>query len=208
MTKEQEHLAAASLTAAPAAGEDEKKLLATLRPNLKEKVDACRKLGVVGSKQSVPVLAALLGDEKLSHMARYAMEPNPDPSVDDALRAAIGRVKGRQLVGVVASIGVRRDEKAVGALSGLLHHDDPDVVRVAAGSLGRIATPDAIRAVTQRLPSAPANVRAAVADACLACAEKQAKADNKQRAKRIYALVAKADLPAHVIAAAKRGAGS
>ena len=61
----------------------------------------------------MPALAALLGDEKLAHMARYALEPIPDPAVDAALRDALGKLKGRPLVGVIGSIGVRRDAKAV-----------------------------------------------------------------------------------------------
>ena len=64
---------------------------------------------MVGTKEAVPVLAALLADEKLAHMARYALEPIPDPAVDEAFRAALGNLKGRRLVGVICSIGVRRD---------------------------------------------------------------------------------------------------
>ena len=59
----------------------------------KEKVDACRVLGRIGTTEAVPVLAALLGDEKLSHMARYGLEPIPDRAVDDALRDALGNSK-------------------------------------------------------------------------------------------------------------------
>ena len=75
-------------------------------------------------------LAALLCNEELSHMARYGLEPIPDPSVDTALRDALDKVKGRLLVGVIGSIGVRRDPKAVPALVKRL--DDPDA-EVAAG---------------------------------------------------------------------------
>ena len=46
-------------------------------------------------------------------MARYALETIPDPSVDDALRDALGKLKGRPLLGVIGSLGVRRDAKAV-----------------------------------------------------------------------------------------------
>ena len=35
-------------------------------------------------------LAAMLADEKLCHMALYGLETIPDPSVDDALRDALG----------------------------------------------------------------------------------------------------------------------
>lgn len=50
-------------------------LLVVLRSNAseKDKADACLQLARVGTKASVGPLAALLGDEKLSHMARYAL---------------------------------------------------------------------------------------------------------------------------------------
>ena len=47
-----------------------------------EKSAACRQLTRIATKESVPTLASLLTDEKLSHMARYALEPIKDASVD------------------------------------------------------------------------------------------------------------------------------
>ena len=82
-------LAAALLAtiAAPASAQ-EAELLAVLRSDatVQEKSDACRQLARIATKEAVPTLATLLGDEKLSHMARYALETIHDPSVDDALR--------------------------------------------------------------------------------------------------------------------------
>ena len=71
----------------------EAELLAVLRSDatLEEKSAACRQLARVATKEAVPILASLLDDEKLSHMARYALETIRDPSVDDALREALGR---------------------------------------------------------------------------------------------------------------------
>ena len=94
-----------------------------------EKAAACRQLARVATKEAVPTLAALLGDEKLSHMARYALETIRDPSVDDALRDAMGKLKGRPLLGVIGSLGVRRDAKAVDAMAKLLDDPDADVAR-------------------------------------------------------------------------------
>ena len=76
-------------------------LLAVLRSDatLQEKSAACRQLARIATKEAVPTLAALLGDEKLSHMARYALEPIRDPSVDDALRDALGKVQGQPAAG-------------------------------------------------------------------------------------------------------------
>ena len=101
-------------------------LLAVLRSQatLEEKSAACRQLTRIGTKEAVPTLAALLGDEKLSHMARYALEAIPDPSVDDALREALDKVQGRQRLGVIGSLGARRDSKAVGPLASLLGNAD------------------------------------------------------------------------------------
>ena len=124
--------------AAKPAGGAETELIAVLKSNAsrEEKAGACRKLALVGTRESVPALAALLGDEALGHMARYALEPIPDPAVDAALRNALGKLKGRSLVGVVGSIGVRRDAQAVERLTGLLDDGDAEVVQAAAKAAG------------------------------------------------------------------------
>lgn len=194
-------------TVPPATPEEQQKLLAVLKASLKSKMDACRQLGVIGTKDAVPVLAALLGDEKLSHMARYALEPIPDAAVDNVFRDALGKLKGRPLVGVIGSIGVRRDAKAVPALSRLLDDSDPDVIQTTARSLGRIATAGAANALKKRLATAPAALRPAVADGCLACAERLLAAPGKRSdAAAMYESVAKADVPEYVRLAGKRGA--
>ena len=115
------------------AKEREAKLIAVLKSDAsrKDKADACRELAMIGTKLAVEPLGALLGDEKLSHMVRYGLEPNPDPSVDETLRAALDQLKGRPLVGAVGSIGVRRDAKAVEPLSKLLRNPDSAVVQAA-----------------------------------------------------------------------------
>src|SRR5512137_1208331 len=75
----------------------------------KEKADACRELAVVGTSKAVPVLAKMLADEEMNHMARYALETIPGPAVDKALREQLPNLKGRPLVGVIGSLGVRKD---------------------------------------------------------------------------------------------------
>ena len=129
-------------TVPPDTNGQQDKLIAVLKSDAphKEKVDACRFLALVGTKDAVPALAALLGDEKLSHMARYALEPIPDPAADDALRDAAGKLKGPLLVGVIGSIGVRGDAKATGALAKMLEDSNKEVARVAARALGKIGT--------------------------------------------------------------------
>ncbi len=110
----------------PPASGDEAALLSVLQSDapIFEKAKACQQLSVTGTKNAVPVLAKLLADDQLSHYARYALEPIPDPSVDEALRASLAQVQGGLLVGVVNSIGMRRDAGAIEALTKLLSNQD------------------------------------------------------------------------------------
>ncbi|MFW6108319.1 MAG: HEAT repeat domain-containing protein [bacterium] len=188
----------------------EAKLLDVLQSDdakLKAKVDACRQLAHVGTKPSVPVLVKLLGDEKLHHMARYALEPNPDPSVGAAFREALGELKGRALIGVIDSIGVRRDAEATQALAGLLTSADAGVAEAAARALGDIGSAEAAKAVQAALPKAPAGSRQAFFEGLFRCAEALTEAGETEAATGIYDRVrAMKNTPHHVHAAALRGA--
>ncbi len=161
----------AVLLARPA-GAQESKLIATLKSDAPQmaKVDACRELARVGTKQAVPVLGALLADEKLSHMARYALEAIPDPSVDTALRGALSRVRGERLAGVIASLGVRRDPKAVAPLGRLLADADANVAQAAARALGAIG-PASAPALLKALGAPRPELRPAVCEGLMRCAE-------------------------------------
>ena len=90
-------------------------LMAILKSDasLKDKVDACRQLAVIGNKDAVRPLVELLADEKLSHSARYALETIPGPEVDQALHNEMYRLKGKALIGLIGTLGVRHDADAV-----------------------------------------------------------------------------------------------
>jgi HEAT repeat protein len=186
--------------AAPAAGEQVDKAIAVLRSaaTLEEKFAACRRLAAIGDERAVPVLAGLLGDEKLSHMARYALEPIPHPSVDDALRGALGKVKGGLLVGVIGSIGARGDAKAVGPLVKLAGGDDGEVAKAAVAALGRIAAPEAVAALARLRAKAPDALRLAVADASLVAAGQLLRRGRQEDAAAIYRELRGPRWPKHV----------
>lgn len=190
--------------------EREAKALATLKSpqaSRKDKMDACKDLARIGGPGSIPVLAALLPAPELSHMARYALEPNPDPAVDAALREALGKVKGNLLAGVIGSLGVRRDAKAVEALSRLLKDSDRVVAEAAARALGKIGVPAAAKALEGILPSVPEKSLVAFSEGLLRTAEALAEAGKKEEALAIYdRLRALAKAPRHVRTAGLRGA--
>ena len=194
--------------AEPTAAEQVKKLVAVLKSDAtqKEKADACRELARIGDKDAVAPLAALLPDEKLSHMARYGLETIPSSSVDKALREAAGKLQGRLLAGVIGSIGVRRDTKAVSLLAKLLHSPDNDVAQAAARSLGSIGNNAARKALLKALPEvSPAN-QLAFCEGLLRCAEAATAKGNRKQAMEVYDRLRDVAGPQQVATAALRGA--
>lgn len=174
--------------------------------SLHETTEACRELAVVGNKDAVAALATLLADEKRSHLARYALEPLPEPSVDTAFRTAVGTTHGRTLAGIIDSIGVRQDAEAAPLLTKLLHDPDSDVVEAAARSLGNIATPVAVAGLRTALAPAIGRIRIALNEGLLRCAETLRKRGDKKDAGAIYDQLRASSSPSHVQVAAFRGA--
>ncbi len=194
--------------AAPSVKEQVDKLVAVIKSDApqKEKADACRELARVGNKDAVAPLAALLADEKLSHMARYGLETIPDPSVDVALRDALTKCKGRLLAGVIGSLGVRHDTQAVKPLTGLLEDADADVAQAAARALGKIATPAAVKALQASLPKASPGNQLSFYEGLFRCAEAFTSKGQAGDARAIYDQMRTPQAPQQVRAGALRGA--
>jgi HEAT repeat protein len=167
------------------------------------KQNVCRYLMAIGTAASVPAVAALLADEKLSHMARYALERNPSAEAATALRDALPKVKGELKVGVISSLGSRGDNASVGALAELLGDGDPAVAVAAARALGAIRTAEASKALGQASPDP--KVQPAVTDAALSCAEALLASGKNIDALAIYKKFAGEGQPKHVKLAATRG---
>ncbi len=123
--------------------EIEQKLITVLEdPNatFAGKQEACRFLWIIGSGKSVPTLQKMLLDEKLSNIARYALERNQDPSAAKALRLAVGKTSSKVQIGIINSIGDRADSGAVSLLKPLASSSDNLVSEAAITALGKIGT--------------------------------------------------------------------
>jgi len=192
---------------AETAEEARAKALAVLKSDapIEQQAAACRDLARVGDKDCVPVLAGMLGDEKLSHRARLALEPIPDKRVDEALRAALGKLNGKLLSGVISSIGTRRDAAAVELLGKHLASTDDDVARTTAITLGRIGTPAAGNTLLEALKNAQSDAVANTCDGLLTCGATLTAEGQNAEAKRIYDGMLARDLPVRFKAAALRG---
>lgn len=171
-----------------------------------EKAIACKELAIYGTPDAVPALAKLLADEQLASWARIALEAIPGSAADKALRDAMPKLQGQLLVGVINSIGVRRDPKAVSALAGKLKAKDAEVAAAAAVALGRIGGDKAAKALTKALTSAPVGNRSAVAQGCILSAERYIAEGQHGKAVKLYDTVRKTDLPKQRILEATRGA--
>jgi len=191
-----------------AAEDKEQELIAVLRSDAppQDKAITCKRLAIYGTKDAVPALAALLPDKDLSSWARIALEVIPDPAADQALREAMDKVEGRLLVGVINSIGVRRDAQAVNRLITRLGDADAAVAGAAAVALGRIGGMPAAKALAQALDKAPQKVRSDVAEGCILCAEGLAAKGESAEAVRLYDAVRQADVPQQRRLEALRGA--
>lgn len=160
-----------------------------------QKAKACQRIGELGPKEAVPALAALLGNEHLSTYARYGLEPIADPSADDALRAALPKLKGTPLVGVINSIGKRRDAKAAPALAKMIYNPDANVARAAASALGKIGGASSIKELQAALGKTTGATKSAVADALLSCSERLLAEGKRDQALVLYASLAGPDMP-------------
>ena len=199
-----------------AAGEEDKnaaqeksgKLIALLRSDAppQEKAITCKQLAIYGGEDAVPALAALLPDESLASWARIALEVIPGRAADEALREALGKVKGRLLIGVINSIGFRCDAGAVENLIQRLKDADPEVASAAAVALGRIGNDRARTVLQETLKEGPAALRNAAAEGCILCAERLLSEGKRAEAVASYDLVRKADVPQQRAAEATRGA--
>ena len=201
-------LAGLILLAAPGVRADEEQdLIATLQSaaSLPEKCAACQKLRILGTAKSVPALAALLSQERTSHAARYALEAMPGPEPGAALREALSQTSGPIKMGLVDSLGWRREPESVPLLTPLLSGTDATMAAAAASALGKIGGPDAIAALSAARDRVPPGVQSAVLEGLLQCAERLLAGGNGPGAAALYRDLYDTRFPPQIRVAAWRG---
>ncbi len=174
----------------------------------KDKAQACRALQREGGPDAVPVLAAMLTDPEISHMARLALETMPYDEAGAALRDALGKVEGKLKVGVINSLANRGDMAAAPVFVELLAGDDVLVMQTAARALGRLAPDEAPDALVQAVMRRDVDdaALAPVFDALLDCAERVAERGKPGLALEVYERVREDErAPGYAHAAALRG---
>jgi type 1 glutamine amidotransferase len=185
----------------------EKALLGVLDSDAKRagKQFVCRQLSIIGTEQSVPTLAEMLTDEETSDMARYALERIPGSAVDDALRGSLRKARGNARIGLINSLGQRRNERAVRPLSRILGRPDQEAAMAAAAALGQIANAQATEALAQAKDKTSGKLRMVVLDAYLKCADQLVAQGQKTQALAIYKELGKEEMPKPIRTAAVKG---
>jgi HEAT repeat protein len=171
-----------------------------------DKAMACKRLAVYGSDQCVSEVSKLLDQDQLSSWARITLEAIPGRAANDALRNAAKALKGRTLIGVLNSIGVRRDVGSVELLSTKLQEKELGVAAAAAVALGSVGNPSASDALKKALVSVGDDVRTSVAEGLVLCAERAMNEGKLPTAIEMYDLVRSAKVPQQRILEATRGA--
>ncbi len=162
-------------------------------------------MALTGSAGVASELAPLLGDERRSLMARYVLEALPFASANEALRQQLSATKGRTLAGVITSLSVRRDTKAVARLVKCLNDPDAEVVTATLAALGRIGTVPAAKAIEARISNAPEKLRTQYWAGLLQCAETLRTDGHTGDAFEFFRSISSANAPASVHEAAVRG---
>lgn len=190
----------------PEAGKEiETRLIAAMKGELSRDAReyVCRKLANVGTAACVPGLAALLVDKESSHMSRFALEQIPAPEAAQALREALPKASGLVKVGIISSLGAKRDAAAVAPLGELLKDGDWTIVRAAALALGAIGNVESVAVLQRTLPVGDGP--SAIVDALLSCAEALLSSNKLADATAIYKAFAQDHQPRLVRLAANRG---
>jgi len=143
---------------------------------------SCRLLPLVGDASAVKPLVTLMGDPKTAGPARGALQRLALPEAAKALRDAMVKATGAVKVGLINSIGARRDAEATAELKTLLPDKDAEISGAAMAALGEIGSADAVTAlIDKKLKPTPA-----LLDALLQCAELRVADKDAKSAAGIY----------------------
>ncbi|GAG59805.1 unnamed protein product, partial [marine sediment metagenome] len=165
----------------------------------------CRKLSIIGTEASVPTLAEMLTKKETSDMARFALERIPGEAVDEALRKALLETAGKMRVGIINSLGQRRDSKSVSALKSLIYDSDITTAVAAVSALGQIASTEAAQVLAGAKEKTTGKLHLLVLDAYIKCAEQLVARGECHQALGIYKQLYVSSEPAPIRFAALKG---
>jgi HEAT repeat protein len=166
-----------------------------------------KQLERIGREECVDAVAALLDDkdELLRDGAIRCLANNPAPQATAKLVARLPGANGKAKVGLLNALGHRNDKSALDAVARELTSAEQPVAIAAARVLGKFGTPEAAKAVAGARTKAQGEVRLALSDAYLRCADQQLQQGKTAEAAAIYKELHKPEEPKPIQLAALQG---
>ncbi|MDR2644015.1 MAG: DUF1080 domain-containing protein [Planctomycetaceae bacterium] len=137
---------------------------------LYEASQAILKLTQTGTDDAATELGKLLAIEELNTAVCTALVNLGNAGINE-LREALNLLEGKNLAGVIDSLGSIRDEKSVGKLINLTEHKNELIVKSSIFALGKIAVPDTTRKLSAILSDDKNQFRETAANSLLYAAE-------------------------------------
>lgn len=173
------------------------------------KLFAAKQLHRIAGRKNVRALGRLLKEPKTAFYARYALEDIPGRAATKALCAAMKASSVSAKIGLINTLGNRRDPAAVTVLASMIGDDDPAIAEATIAALGKTGGAKAAsvlkKSLSQADKSSPRAHYAVLADACLECAERLAAEGDKAEAVSLYRAVYETSASGPVKDAASRG---
>jgi HEAT repeat protein len=146
----------------------------------------CRQLSVIGTEQSVPALARMLGDSQTAALAQYALARIPSEAADKALIEHLLTDDRSSRIGLLSTLGIRKSPGSVSAVAALLTDQDLEIAEAAVSALGQIGTTEAARAIQDQAGRIAESLRPRLDDALLACGENLARQADTTKSVEIF----------------------
>jgi HEAT repeat protein len=166
---------------------------------------ALRELSLIASDASIPLLSGMLLQPQTAGMARFALARIPGPAADEALRTALAKSSGNTRIGIINSLGLRRDARSVTVLQPLMAGADPGLAAAAAGALSNIANQPAVDALAAARAKAAGVTRQRISEAYMFAAAQLAARGDTAAALKIYKDVLRTQEPTLIRIAALNG---
>jgi HEAT repeat protein len=187
--------------------DEEQNLIRTLQSNSSpgEKDAACARLKLIGTAKAVPALAALLTDDQLSHSARYVLEAMHLAEADTALLNALEKTHGLTQIGIINSLAVRGEPRAVAPLALLAQSSDAPTAFAATRAIGLIGGSAAVKSLEDAAKHSTGTMHLAAIDALLTCASRLMVSGKSAEALPVFENIYAGQEPERIRLAAFRG---
>jgi HEAT repeat protein len=147
---------------------------------------ACKQLGIIGDKRSLPALAKLLNSEETAAIGCLALTTYPPGKADEILRAALPSAQGTARIQIIDTLGDRRDAKAVKLLTQIATNSETAIASVAIVALGKIGNQAAWTSISSLSKDSKPDLQTALTEATVRCADALVLSKDRATALAIY----------------------